>query len=541
MGINTNGFGLLAQRQKKVDSLKQQSDAVKEQFYEIKQEVCDMQVTIGNKQIPLEQAVVTLSNFEIPQSIDEPQRASFTTTDAETGEEVFDEDGFNTQMQAYTTRQEEIRQAEQQKAALEASILEQTQDIDLDKATLDQLVNAAQAREDELAAANEEYQVSIQELEQLNAELKEATFVVTHQQGDKGMVESVLNQLRDSDAVLLPEIENCSSNILSDMCGNLVDADNERMGTNYSKNGMDSYYTRMKAGTTSEYTYAQMDRMAESLCGDLDVDFGLSLEDIEANTPVQTEQPEVTTEPQKTEPAAPNAQYKAGKDGEITLPRGIGNHAAANRFKKDDGNPEITLEDYGVTYDAETDTYRSTTNPEITYTADVINNSFRGMESLVDSNYTRYLNQAEALGIDIEAVISEVENPDDYADKLREAINTKKHENKVSERREKIIKKYDDDLKHFNIDPTNMTADDIARAVRDARREERRIAGAERRQERQEKRDLDRVLLRYHSDIQRYGIDVRGKTAAQVQQEIIQKRQEFSDLSFLNLDFMNYQ
>ena len=80
---------LLDKKQTKLNSFDLQKKAVEVKLKSLNSEASTAEITVGDKKMLLSEAVVTLSNFTIPDVLDEPDRASFTSVDSETGEELF--------------------------------------------------------------------------------------------------------------------------------------------------------------------------------------------------------------------------------------------------------------------------------------------------------------------------------------------------------------------------------------------------------------------------------------------------------------------
>ena len=169
-----NSLSMLVQKkQAKLDSFAQQKQAVEDKLGSLSGDVSAAQVTVGDKQMALSEAVVTLSNFTIPEIIDKPDRASFTSVDAETGEEVFDSAAFNAENEKYQESVKAHDEAVIQKKELEDAVKAKTQELAGAEADYKTLVQTAQDKENELSAINSDMNMSMSEIEDLNSQIAE--------------------------------------------------------------------------------------------------------------------------------------------------------------------------------------------------------------------------------------------------------------------------------------------------------------------------------------------------------------------------------
>ncbi len=164
---------LVQRRQAKLDSFEQQKQAVESQLNTLNSNAAAAEVTLGDKKMSLSEAVVTLSNFTIPDIIDQPDRSAFVSNDEETGEEVFDSAGFDAADRAYQESVKAHEEAVRQKAELEQAVQAKTQEVAGAEADYNTLVQTAQEKENELAAVDENMNMSMREIEDLNAEIAE--------------------------------------------------------------------------------------------------------------------------------------------------------------------------------------------------------------------------------------------------------------------------------------------------------------------------------------------------------------------------------
>ena len=177
---------LVQQRQAKIESLQQQQQAVADQLAQINGNASSVEVQLGDRRVSLERAVVELNNFTIPCTLDEPDRAAFTTTRTEIGEdgsevevEEFDQAAFDAEYKAYQESVRVAEEAEQERAALEEAVRTATGEVTGYENDLNQLLQAAQAKEDELAAVNSDYNVSMSELDDLNQQINQREQEIT--------------------------------------------------------------------------------------------------------------------------------------------------------------------------------------------------------------------------------------------------------------------------------------------------------------------------------------------------------------------------
>jgi len=165
---------LLQQKQTKLQSFEQQKAAVEGELNALGADVSAAEVTLGDKKMSLSEAVVTLSNFTIPDVIDQPDRSAFTSVDAETGEEVFDEAAFNAENDRYLESVRVHDEAVKKKAELEAAVDAKTQEVAGAETSYTTLVQTAQSKENELAAIDDNMNISMSEIEDLNEQIRVA-------------------------------------------------------------------------------------------------------------------------------------------------------------------------------------------------------------------------------------------------------------------------------------------------------------------------------------------------------------------------------
>ncbi len=169
---------------------------------------------------------------------------------------------------------------------------------------------------------------------------------------------------------------------------------------------------------------------------------------VTAETEIQP-QAQSKIQPQ-SEKTAGNEKYKTGRNGEITLPRGIPYHDATGN------SVDQSLELHGIKDNGD-GTYTNSSGKNLT--ADEVNDYFRSIEKNTDRKFLRYLDQAEDLGIDIDDALKNAGNGESSVEALKQAIDT-----------QKALNKYSDEIKQYGINIEGMSADEIKDAVKDAKK-----------------------------------------------------------------------
>lgn len=191
MGINSpasSRFGaLIQQKQIKAESLSRQKAAVEGELNKLNSSASQTELTINNKQVSLSEAIVMLQNIKMPTAPTEPSEADYDLT-TEEGNSAYQEqlEQFNIENQRYETEKAE---AEARKAALEKAINATMQELDIEEDNLQNLLNTAQATENELAQTNADYEVTMGEISEINAELEELQQIEENQPPEETLEE----------------------------------------------------------------------------------------------------------------------------------------------------------------------------------------------------------------------------------------------------------------------------------------------------------------------------------------------------------------
>lgn len=154
--VNTNLMSLTTKRdtlnQQKTD-LESKKNTADGELNSLKQTADTASATSVEKNSIFTNVSNELDAFKVPDVADEPDRANFTSTNAETGEEIFDSESFDREMQIYQDSVNAHDKAEKEKADLETRVAEAKTDADTAKTELDtanQNVETKQAEIDNL-------------------------------------------------------------------------------------------------------------------------------------------------------------------------------------------------------------------------------------------------------------------------------------------------------------------------------------------------------------------------------------------------------
>lgn len=444
--VSGNNLGvLLKQKQNKLDSINKQKDAVQMALDKTNEQASDAKVKIGNTETSLSEAIVTLQNhpFKGKKMPEDVNKAKYEITNAD-GTKGFNEKEYNAAMADFQKQVDEYKKAEQEYKNLETSIEKTTNELNMDRKTLEDLMKVADQKEQELKATNTDYNVTYGEVEDLNKQIEEQRHTETidvklsNDKNNDTLVEATLNQLKAmQDKGLIGnnvDLNNLSKDQMKKLCEAVVGTDIEKgtVAENTKLDGSSSDYTKMKAGQGRTYTVAEMQKIAESL-GVIseskdDGNFTISAEDLSA---MQTEIDHATKLDQKPE------------NVNIKFPRGIEWQGAAKGDK---------LSDFRLTDNGD-GTFTASTGKN--FTEDEVNNWFREIEDSAGNNYSKYLDKAEILGIDPTRLSSK---------DLKDAVKTE-------EKRQKAIDKYSDEINKYNINTDGKTADEIKDAVKTAEKD----------------------------------------------------------------------
>ena len=444
--VGGNNLGvLLQQKQKKLESINKQKDAVQAVLDKTNVQASDAKVKVGNTETSLSEAIVTLQNhpFKGMKMPEDVNKAKYEITN-EDGTKGFNQKEYDAAMADFQKQADEYKKAEQEYKNLETSIEKTTKELDMDKKALEDLIKVADQKEQELKAADKDYDVTYGEVEDLNKQIEEQRNTETvdvklsNDKNNDTLVEATLNQLKAmQDKGLIGnnvDLNNLSKDQMKKLCEAVVGTDIQKgaVAENTKLDGSSSDYAKMKAGQGRTYTVAEMQKIAESLGitsdSNDDGNFTISAEDLSV---MQTEIEQAPILDKKPE----NANIK--------FPRGIEWQGEAKGDK---------LSDFGLTDNGD-GTFTSSTGKK--FTENEVNEWFREIEDSAGNNYSKYLDKAEKLGIDPTGLSSK---------ELKEAVKTE-------EKRQKAIDKYSDKIKKYNINTDGKTADEIKNAVKTAEKD----------------------------------------------------------------------
>ena len=449
-GVNGNQKSLsvlLQQKQKKLDSIKEQKRAVQDEFTKINNEANSTKVKIGEKEVSLSDAIVALQNH--------PFKGMKAPDTGDVKYEIKDKDekslGIIDQAQ-FDKDMAEFKKAEAEYKALEKNVETATEELKITKDDLTKIMAEAEKVEQELANEDADYEVTMGDIESLNKQIDEAaktkTLDVTlkKDKNNNTLVEATVNKLKVlQDQGLVDksiDLKNLQPAQLKKLSEAIVNSDikNKIVAADTKTDGTSEDYTKMEEGDGRTYTVAQMQEMAKALGAGAENDeagFAITsddLKDLKAPKDDFVEIPDgdkSTVQNKKTEIA----------NGKIVFPRGI-------KWQGTEGNK---LSDFGITDNGD-GTYKASTGK--IYTASEVNKWFREVEDSSGNNYSKYLDKAEDLGIDYNKFSSSKE--------LKEAV-------KAEEKRLKAVDKYSDEIKQYGIETEGKTADQIKAAVKAAK------------------------------------------------------------------------
>jgi len=488
-----DGFVLLQKRKAMYESAQAQTTAVQEKFNEIQKSVTQTQNELKPLEQNIAQKIMMLSNFKVteppkevkepkdpaevkePKHMNEPKWSDFendwgegntwsTESEAKAAyqKEIKEYAVYSNKMVAYEEYQKDLKQYKEvdkpayeqylkdlkeysQYEALKADIEANAPD-DV-KAHLKELMAAAQAKEVELTGAKTEenqykaeYDFSYTEYQQLQEDLKAAQFEVKLENSGDNLTKVAKNSLDNA------SIDGKAVDV-KDVYKGIVAGDKKTT----NDVGHDSnYYTHMAVGTSHKYGADDISAMGADL--DLSDDFGAEMKTLLENAPTAKpktvedspveKQPDVlankSVPAKSTVTADPNHEYKAGKNGEITLPRGMDIRVGVNNGSGEDGNGNgvkaSKLQDYGISYDEQSGMYMNSKGQK--FTADEVNDYFRSIDGLSQ----KYLDKAEEMGLDVDRIISGQSNP---AKALKNAVKAQEKADKAQAKADRAQAKAD--------------------------------------------------------------------------------------------------
>lgn len=168
-----NSLTMLYQRkQAQVASLGEKKSSVEGEVKTLNTDTSTAKTTLDNSKASLSDATEAHANFQVPDVIDKPDRASFTKLDEETGEEVFDEASFNAENEKYLESVKAHDEAVKKKEELQLTVQQKTEEVSNAEASYNDLTSATQNKEQELTTVSNNIDVSMRELSDLDAQIQ---------------------------------------------------------------------------------------------------------------------------------------------------------------------------------------------------------------------------------------------------------------------------------------------------------------------------------------------------------------------------------
>ena len=414
-GVNGNQNNLsvlLKQKQKKLESINQQKQAVQNEFTNINSAAVNAKVKVGEKEVSLSDAIVALQNHPFKgMKAPNPNAPEYQIKKAD-GESFSEIDSAK-----FDKDMAEFKKAEAEYKALEKNVETATEELKITKEDLTKIMAEAEKVEQDLAKSDADYEVTMGDIEDLNKQIDEAAknetlnVTLTNDKNNDTLVEATLNKLKalqkqglvdkniDLNNLKPEQLKNLSEAIVkSDIKNKIVAADTKTDGT--SKD-----YTKMTAGHGRVYSVADMQEMAKALGADAENDeagFAITSDDLKDLEAPKDDFVEIHA---GDKPTVQNQKPEVD-NGKIVLPRGVEYRVGSNLGKKAD-----SLEDYGIVekdgkyYRAKKDENGSIVPKDNkAFTADEVNKYFRGIEDYSGSNYSKYLDKAEKLGVNYEGL-----------------------------------------------------------------------------------------------------------------------------------------
>ncbi len=414
-GVNGNQNNLsvlLKQKQKKLESINQQKQAVQNEFTNINSAAVNAKVKVGEKEVSLSDAIVALQNHPFKgMKAPNPNAPEYQIKKAD-GESFSEIDSAK-----FDKDMAEFKKAEAEYKALEKNVETATEELKITKEDLTKIMAEAEKVEQDLAKSDADYEVTMGDIEDLNKQIDEAAknetlnVTLTNDKNNDTLVEATLNKLKalqkqglvdkniDLNNLKPEQLKNLSEAIVkSDIKNKIVDAGTKTDGT--SKD-----YTKMTAGDGRVYSVADMQEMAKALGADAENDeagFAITSDDLKDLEAPKDDFVEIHA---GDKPTVQNQKPEVD-NGKIVLPRGVEYRVGSNLGKKAD-----SLEDYGIVekdgkyYRAKKDENGSIVPKDNkAFTADEVNKYFRGIEDYSGSNYSKYLDKAEKLGVNYEGL-----------------------------------------------------------------------------------------------------------------------------------------
>lgn len=165
-------LSVISQAKTRIDALNQQKSGVDVEIDKVSSDMGVASSDLDGKQSELSNAQVELSNFQIPETIDAPDRAAFTTTD-EDGNEVFDQAAFDEENAKYEASVRAHDEAVAEKQRLESDVAAKQGEVDQAQSNVDQLGQTKQAKTEEQAVIVDDLNEAIEELRTAEAQQAE--------------------------------------------------------------------------------------------------------------------------------------------------------------------------------------------------------------------------------------------------------------------------------------------------------------------------------------------------------------------------------
>ncbi len=358
-GLDGSNTAKLMTLQKKIEANLQAQESAVEKFRmtmsQEKTQVADQKITVGNKQMDYDMAVTTLANFVIPEKPDEADYyVDIKKADGEgMDRKEFDETSFKAALKEY-------EDAVAQKATLEDAVKTASKELGISEEQLDLLIAKSESTEAELLAAEEKKDYSIQDLQDVKKQIAESTEKITidGSNNSKGMVDQTLKDMVKAGVLSESELKSMSTEQRKAFAESYVKADNSHYGKeSQAKDGYDDLYTKAssKAGkgrTTGTFTAAELSKMLNDASTD-SASYSSLLDDTEFLKQKPDDKPKVKPnenhgeQPEVKPNDKPDDNGKqdihVGKNGEITLPRGMDYRVGVNDGSGIDGH--VTIDD----------------------------------------------------------------------------------------------------------------------------------------------------------------------------------------------------
>ena len=512
-GLDGSNTAKLMTLQKKIEANLQAQESAVEKFRMTmgteKTQVADQKITVGNKQMDYDMAVTTLANFKVPEKPDEADYyVDVEKADGESmDEKEFDETSFKAALKEY-------EDAVAQKATLEDAVKTASKELGISEEQLELLIAKSESTEAELLAAEEKKDYSIQDLQDVKKQIAESTEKITidGSKNSKGMVDQTLKDMLKAGVLSESELKSMSTEQRKAFADSYVKADNSHYGTDFqAKDGYDDLYTKASSAkgrgrTTGTFTAAELSKMLNDASTDSasysslldDIDFLKQKPEPKPEAPAEPDpKPETPTEPDSDSGVKPGDKpsddgkqnINVGKNGEITLPRGMDLRVGVNDGSGIDGNvtkdeeghdvkngeKATTLEQFGI-IEVDGKYYRAKKGEDgeleprydRAFSADEINKYFRQLENSVDYNYSKWLNKAQKLGLDIDAITKGASDPKKA---LKDAVKAKEAEAKDAKKLNKAERKYAAEIEQYGLNVDDYkTAGELKTAIKEAKR-----------------------------------------------------------------------